>query len=102
MASSSVRSPSTSSQPSSVRLAARSGERTSTTTSSPRSRRIAATRPPMKPVAPVTNARIPLPQLLDDGVRDLRGPHGGGVVAGRLHVVGHAPPLLDDGGGGCL
>src|SRR4051794_15867780 len=48
------RSPSTSSQPSSASALPFSGERTSATTSSPRSRSRRTTRPPMKPVPPVT------------------------------------------------
>src|SRR2546425_12543653 len=51
----SVRSPSMSSQPSVVRPAARSRDRTSATTASPRLRRRRATAPMTKPVAPVRN-----------------------------------------------
>ena len=57
---------STSSQPSSRSSEALSGERTSATTSSPRSRSFRATWPPMKPVAPVTNARTARPTLDDE------------------------------------
>src|SRR4051794_13576079 len=58
IASSSERSPSTSSAPSAWRSPALSGERTRATTWSPRSASLCATCPPMNPVAPVTKARM--------------------------------------------
>src|SRR3954469_14592722 len=104
IASASSRPPLTSSHPRSRRAPARSGSRTSATTSSPRPRRIAATFPPMNPVAPVTNARIALRALHrgDHGVGDLRRADRGGVVAGGLHVVRDALPLGDNRGDGAL